>query len=214
MNSRPLGRRPGVSTTRQQILAAAREHFARHGFDGTSVRAVAGAAGVDPALVRRFFGTKEDLLVAALTAAMSPAERLEEALTPGRDDLGERLVDYFLTVWDGEPNQSVMLGMLRSACTNERAADLLRGFIAGQVLTRLEQVLDQGQAQRRAALVASQLVGLAIVRYIVRIEPLASASADELRSLIGPTLQRYLTGALESGEAAAVATGRRRPRLP
>jgi AcrR family transcriptional regulator len=184
--------------TREQILAAARGSFARHGFEGTSMRAVAGTAGVDPALVRRFFGTKEDLLVAALTAAMSPSERLDTALAHAHEDLGERLIDYFLTVWDEDPNQSVMLGMLRSACTNERAAELLRRFIVGQVLARLAQVLDPGEAERRAALVASQLVGLAIVRYVVRVEPLASASANELRRLVGPTLQHYLTGPLDS----------------
>jgi AcrR family transcriptional regulator len=200
--ARPLGRRPGVSTTRQQILTAARESFAQHGFDGTSLRAVAGRAGVDPALVRRFFGSKEDLLVAALTATISPGQRLQETLACPTENLGERLVDYFLTVWDEDPNQSVMLGMLRSACTNERAAELLRQFIAGQVLTALRQVLDPRDAQPRAALIGSQLVGLAIVRYVIPIEPLASASADELRTLIGPTLQRYLTGGLERPKPA------------
>jgi AcrR family transcriptional regulator len=197
MSSRPRGRRPGVSTTREQILTAARGSFARRGFDGTSMRSVAATAGVDPALVRRFFGTKEDLLVAAMTAAMSPDDRLEAALAQGHGELGERLVDYFLTVWDEDPNQSVMLGMLRSAVTNERAAELLRRFIVGQILTRLAQVLDGREPERRAALIASQLVGLAIVRYVVRIEPLASASAEELRRLIGPTLQHYLTGPLD-----------------
>jgi AcrR family transcriptional regulator len=197
MSSRPRGRRPGVSTTREEILSAARESFARHGFDGTSMRAVAGAARVDPALVRRFFGTKEDLLVAAMTAAMSPGDRLEATLGDGHEDLGGRLVDYFLTVWDEDPNQSVMLGMLRSACTNEGAAELLRRFIVGEVLARFAQVLDEREAPRRAALVASQLVGLAIVRYVVRVEPLASASAEELRTVVGPTLQHYLSGAFD-----------------
>jgi AcrR family transcriptional regulator len=190
------GRRPGVSATREQILAAARESFARNGFDRTSVRAVAAAAGVDPALVRRFFGTKEDLMVAALTAAMSPEGRLADALAGDPSGIGERLVDYFLTVWDADPNQSVMLAMLRSACTNDRAAELLGRFITEQVLARLAQTLDEPEAQRRASLVASQVVGLAIVRYVVRIEPLASASPAELRALIGPSLQRYLVGPL------------------
>jgi AcrR family transcriptional regulator len=200
MSVRRLGRRPGASTTRQDILAAARESFAAHGFDGTSVRGVAASAGVDPALVRRFFGSKEDLLIAALTATMSPGQRLQDTLAHPVQNLGEHLVDYFLTVWDEDPNQTVMLGMLRSACTNERAAELLRGFIAGQVLTTLQQVLDPREAQPRAALIASQLVGLAIVRYLIQIEPLASASADELKTLIGPTLQRYLTGDLQRPE--------------
>jgi hypothetical protein len=142
------------------------------------------------------------LLVAALTATMSPGERLQETLAYPLETLGVHLVDYFLTVWDQDPNQSVMLGMLRSACTNDRAAELLRGFIAGHVLTGLRQVLDPCEAQPRAALIASQLVGLAIVRYIIRIEPLASASSDELKTLVGPTLQRYLTGRLERPKRA------------
>ena len=204
MSSRPRGRRRGASTTREDILAAARESFARNGFDSTSMRAVAATAGVDPALVRRFFGTKEDLLVAALTATTSPGDRLEATLSHGNESLGERLVDYFLTVWGEDPNQSVMLGTLRSACTNERAAELLRGLIVGQVLTRFAQFLDGRDAERRAALVASQLVGLAIVRYVVRIEPLASASPEQLRGLVGPTLQHYLTGTLESPKAPAL----------
>jgi AcrR family transcriptional regulator len=194
---RRTGRRPGPSTTREAILAAARDSFATRGYDGTSVRGVASKAGVDPALVRRFFGSKEGLLVAALTVAMSPDERLARIVAGDPEGLGEHLIGYFLSVWEEPPNRDVMIGMVRSACTNERAATLLRNFIAGQVLARLAGALDEREARLRAGLVGSQLVGLAMVRYVVKVEPLASASPDELRRLVAPTLQRYLTGPLD-----------------
>jgi len=195
--ARRTGRRPGPSTTREEILAAARESFAKRGYDATSLRRVAADAGVDPALVRRFFGSKEGLLVAALTVTMSPGERLAQAVEgdPGR--LGERMVGYFLSVWEESPNREVMIGIIRSACSNERGATLLRNFIAGEVIARLAGALDARERQLRAGLVGSQLVGLALVRYVVKIEPLASASAATLSATVGPTLQRYLTGNLD-----------------
>jgi AcrR family transcriptional regulator len=194
--ARRTGRRPGPSTTREQILAAARQSFARRGYDATSVNAVAAAAGVDPALVRRFFGSKEGLLNAALTAVMSPAERLAQLAAGSPGTLGERMIGYFFTVWEEPPNRDVMIGMIRSACTNEHAARLLQRFIAVQVLARLAGSIDDAEAQLRASMVGSQLVGLALVRHVVKIEPLASASPAALSALFGPTLQRYLTGDL------------------
>ena len=113
------GRRPGRSATRDAILSAARDSFAERGYDRTSVRAVAAATDVDPALVRRFFGRKEGLLVAALTVAMGPQQRLPDALHGDLDTLGGRMIDYFLTVWDEPPHRDVLIGMIRSACTNQ-----------------------------------------------------------------------------------------------
>jgi AcrR family transcriptional regulator len=193
---RRTGRRPGPSTTREEIIAAARESFAKRGYDATSLRGVAAVAGTDPALVRRFFGSKEGLLVAALTVAMSPGERLAHAVEGDPDRLGEQMVGYFLSVWEESPNREVMIGMIRSACTNQRAAQLLRNFIAGEVIARLAGALDDSERQLRASLVGAQLVGLALVRYVVQIEPLASAPASTLSVVVGPTLQRYLTGQL------------------
>jgi AcrR family transcriptional regulator len=194
------GRRPGPSTTREEILAAARDSFARRGYDATSLRRVAAEAGVDPALVRRFFGSKEGLLVAALAFVMSPAERLAHLIEADPGRLGERMIRYFLSVWEESPNREVMIGMIRSACTSERGAKLLRNFIAGEVIARLAGALDdldEAERQLRAGLVGSQLVGLALVRYVVEIEPLASASPATLSAVVGPSLQRYLTGTLD-----------------
>jgi AcrR family transcriptional regulator len=206
------GRRPGPSTTRAEILDAARASFAERGYDGTSVRGVAARAGVDPALVHRFFGSKDDLLVASLTIAMNPSERIPELMEGKPDSLGERLVRYFLSVWEESPSGEVLIGLLRSAATNEHAATLLRDFISREVLARVAAPLEHGDARLRATLVSSQLLGLAMIRYIVRIEPLASASPETVVAALAPTLQRYLTEELDLPPPRPAR--RRRPTMP
>ncbi len=194
---RRTGRRPGPSRTREQILAAARVSFARNGFDATSIRGVAASAKVDPALVRRFFGSKEQLLIAALSGTMRPSERLGEALAGDLGTLGERLVRYMLEVWEHpRANREVLTGMIRAAATNARGARFLRDFIGGEILKRLETKLDRPEARLRASLVGSQIVGLAFYRYVLEVEPLASATPEQLAGLLGPTLRRYLTGSI------------------
>ncbi|HEY7399046.1 MAG TPA: TetR family transcriptional regulator [Gaiellaceae bacterium] len=190
------GRRPGQSTTRAEILAAARGSFAELGYDRTSVRGVAGRAGVDPALVHRFFGGKDDLLAAVLAGAMAPAERIPDVMGSDSASVGERLAAYFFWVWEESPSRDVLVGMLRSAVANEHAAALLRDFFAGEVLSRIAAPLEGDDARLRANLVSSQLVGLALLRYILRFEPLASAQPEAIAAAIAPTLQRYLTGEL------------------
>lgn len=194
--ARRPGRRPGPSTTRADILTAARASFAEMGFDRTSVRGVAARAGVDPALVHRFFGSKDDLLSAALDGVMNPAERIPALLQGDPDALGERLVRFFLSVWEDGPGAEVLVAVLRSAATHEHAAEVLRGFIGREVLGRLAVGLGGGDASLRAALAGSQLVGMAMARYVVRVEPLASADRETLVAALAPTLQRYLTGPL------------------
>jgi AcrR family transcriptional regulator len=189
------GRRPGPSRTREQILEAARESFAKRGYDATSLRAVAARAGVDPALVRRFYGSKEGLLVAALTVTFRPSEDVAEVVGGNLDTLGDQILDYTLSVWEQAPSRDMLVGMIRSACTNERAAMLLRDFFAGQVLSRLAGALDD-EAHLRAGAVGSQIVGLVFYRYVLKIEPIASASPATLRATFGPTLQRYLVAPL------------------
>lgn len=190
------GRRPGESGTREAILAAAKEAFGTKGYDATSLRGVARAAGVDPALVTHFYGGKDGLFAAALALPVDPAALVPALLAGGPDGLGERLVRTFLEVWDGTPGQGPMLAMLRSAVSHEDSARLLRGLLSRTLLRPLAEGAGAGQPDLRAALVASQVVGLAVTRYVLRLEPVAGASADELAPLLGPTLQRYLTGAL------------------
>jgi AcrR family transcriptional regulator len=194
--SRRTGRRPGGSGAREAILAAARAAFAEGGFDRTTVRGVARAAEVDAALVHHYFGTKEHLFVAAMELPVDPSVVIPRLLAEGTEGLGERLVGMFLTVWDTPGAASPFLAMIRGAVTHEGAAAMLREFLTTAVLGRLVAALDVDDGPRRAALVASQLVGFAMVRYVLRLEPLASAPPSELVGPLGATLQRYLTGPL------------------
>jgi AcrR family transcriptional regulator len=192
---RSTGRRPGNPDTREDVLAAARAAFAEKGFDGATIRGIATAAGVDPALVHHYFGTKDALFLAAVDAPADPGELLPEVLAGGPDALGENLLRMFLRVWDG-PARPAGLALVRSAVGNEWTARLLREFLVTRVLRGVVGTLDAPPAEReaRGSLIASQLVGLVMARYVLRIEPMASASPEWLVAALAPTLQRYLTG--------------------
>jgi AcrR family transcriptional regulator len=192
---RPTGRRPGNPDTREAVLAAARAAFADRGFDGASIRGIATAAGVDPALVHHYFGSKDKLFLAAVQAPADPEDLLPEVLAGGRDELGRNLLEMFLRVWDG-PAQAGGLALVRSAVGSEWTAKLLREFLVARVLRRVVGTLGYPPAERdaRGALVGSQLIGLVMARYVLRLEPIASASRDSLVEAYAPTLQRYLTG--------------------
>jgi AcrR family transcriptional regulator len=199
-----MGRRTGDSGTREAILSAARRRFGDHGYAGATIRAIAADAGVDPALVHHFFGTKERLFAAAMSLPLVPGEIIGAALAPaarapGRS-MGEHLVRTVLGAWDVSEIRDTFLGLLRSAVTSEQAAVMLREFVTESILGRLAEVAGtagpggQAEAEYRAALVASQVIGLALTRYVLGLEPLAAASRDDLAAAIGPTLERYLTG--------------------
>jgi AcrR family transcriptional regulator len=177
------------------VLAAARTAFAERGFDGATIRGIATAAGVDPALVHHYFGSKDQLFLAAVQAPANPADFLPEVLEGGRDDLGANVVRLLLRVWDG-PMQPAALALVRSAVGNEWTAKLLREFLVSQVLRRVMSTLDLPSDEReaRGGLVASQLIGLVMARYVLKVEPMASASPSSLVAAIGPNVQRYLTG--------------------
>jgi AcrR family transcriptional regulator len=189
------------------VLEAARAAFAERGFDGATIRGIATAAGVDPALVHHYFGTKDQLFLAAVDAPADPAELLPEVLAGGPDALGVNILRTFLRVWDG-PARPAALALVRSAVGSEWTARLLREFLTSRILRRVVATLDVPAAEReaRGALVASQLVGLVMTRYVLRLEPLASASAESLVAAYAPTLQRYLTGEV----VLPVREGRRR----
>ena len=186
------GRRPGTGGTREKILAAARSQFSDAGFDGTTVRGIAGEARVDPALVLHYFGSKEAVFQAAVEFPIDPAEFIPTLLEPGLEGLGTRLVHFFVSTWDS-PAGSPLLGVLRSVVSNEGAAELMRDFVRREVLGRLATALELDQPELRAGLAATQLIGLAIIRYVVKVEPVASATPDQLAAWIGPGVQRYLT---------------------
>jgi AcrR family transcriptional regulator len=195
--ARRTGRRPGNPDTREAILAAARTAFAERGYDGASIRAIAADAGVDPALVHHYFGNKDQLFLATLQVPFDPREILPQVVAGGKDQIGERLVSAFLTAWDSHAGKAGA-ALLRSAMSSEWTARLLREFLVTQILRRVTKLidLDPAEAPLRMTLVASQMAGLAMVRYILRVEPLASAPPEVLVAAIGPTVQRYVTGDL------------------
>jgi AcrR family transcriptional regulator len=193
------GRRPGGPDTRGEILAAARTSFADRGFDRTTIRGVAAEARVDPALVHHYFGSKEDLFLAALEIPVDPRTLIPEVFSPGLEGVGERLVRTFLGVWDRPDNKQALVAFVRTAFVADETAELLRNGIAKVVLRAVIPQLRAGgdaddQAEVRATLVASQLAGLIMARYVLRIEPLASLPADAVVAWVAPNVQRYVDG--------------------
>jgi AcrR family transcriptional regulator len=191
------GRRPGNQDTREAILAAARDAFAERGYDGASIRLIAGAAGVDPALVHHYFGTKDQLFLDAIQAPIDPGKIIPEALAGDRAGMGERLVRTMLSVWDS-PAGGAAAGMLRSAVGNDLIAKMLRELVVRRIFRRITRVLDLDPAEApvRLNLVASQVAGVIMTRYIIRLEPMASLDPETIVALVGPTVQRYLDAPL------------------
>jgi AcrR family transcriptional regulator len=196
---RRTGRRPGPNRTRAAILRAARGAFADRGYDAVSMRAVAREAGVDPALVHRFYGSKEALFIAAMDLPVAPSELVARLLAGGVDRLGERLVRTFLELFDRREAFAPFLALLRGAVSNDEAAALLREFITREVLGRLAAAASPDRPELRAGLAGSQVVGLAMARYVIGVPPLAGADRETVVACVGPTIQRYLTGALPTG---------------
>jgi AcrR family transcriptional regulator len=189
------GRRPGAPDTRAEILGAARALFATRGFKSTSMRAIAGEAGVDPALVHHYFGTKDDLFVAALQLPVDPRVVLAPVFEGGVEGAGERLLRVFLSVWDDEELRLPLLGFVRGIVDPEGRV-LLRDGLLGVILGPIGELLALDQPQRRVAHVASQMIGLVMLRYVLEAEPLASMDTEVLVATYAPTLQRYLDGEL------------------
>lgn len=189
------GRRPGSSDTRAAILAAARELFAGHGFAGTTIRAVAAAAGVDAALVHHYFGTKDDLFMAALDIPVDPRELLAPVVAQGPDGAAERFLAVFLSVWDDPEVQPALLAVARAVMDPSAHRMLSQGFLP-VVIVPLGQALGIDHPEHRMPLVASQVIGLILLRYVLRVEPLASMEPERLVATYAPTIQRYLTGPL------------------
>jgi AcrR family transcriptional regulator len=189
------GRRPGAPDTRAEVLAAARASFAEKGFRGTTIRAVAASAGVDPALVHHYFGSKDDLFVAALEIPVDPREVLAPVVAAGPDGAGERLLRVLLGVWDDPAVQPGLVALVRSLIADDSGGLVRDAFIPvviGPVLAGL--VADRPEV--RVPLVAGQVVGLIVTRYLLALPPMAEMSADDVVARVGPVLQHYLTGDL------------------
>lgn len=190
---RPTGRRAGDSGTRDAILDAALRLFAEHGYDGASLRAIAGAAGVDPALVRHFYGDKEALFATAVASRSTLVERLASSVPGDPATTGARVTATYLGLWEDPATRPVLLALVRSATTSEHAADMLREALTGRVAAALGP-LENPAVSRRFALAASHLMGLALARHVLRLPPVASATTEELVAEVAPTIQRYLDG--------------------
>ncbi|MFE5140959.1 TetR family transcriptional regulator [Streptomyces fagopyri] len=180
--------------TRDRILDAAREEFSERGYEKTSVRGIAKAAGVDSALVHHYFGTKEQVFEAAIEVAFAPALAAPVAVEDGPlDGVGERLTRFILGIWENPATRAPLLAIVRSAVNNETAAAVFRRLIAAQLLRRIAQQLDLPDAELRAELAAAQLVGVAMLRYVIRVEPLASADLEPIVARVAPVVQGHLT---------------------
>jgi AcrR family transcriptional regulator len=191
------GRRPGSPDTQGQILAAATQEFASRGYDGATIRGVARAAGVDPALVMHYFGSKEQLFVATLDVPVNPVAVLRGVLADAEPaHMGERLVATMLGVWDETAHRSPLIAVLRSLAGEGPVADTVRQFIEHTVIAAFADHLPGPDSDLRGALIGSQVVGLLFARYVVRLEPLASADPDRLAAIYGPTIDRYAIGEL------------------
>jgi AcrR family transcriptional regulator len=201
------GRRPGPSDTHGDILRAAAGAFSAGGYERATVRGIAAAAGVDAALIRRFFGSKDGLFTAVAAAAIRPGDALDAVLDGPAERVGERLARYYLTLL-GEPDRpGPALGLIRAAVSSEHAAGLMREFLADRLLGRIAATLRGDRPELRAALAASQLVGIAVTRYAVRLAPLAAAPTGEVASWLAPVLQHHLTGPLGGPTATSAREG-------
>ncbi|MFD6290000.1 TetR family transcriptional regulator [Streptomyces sp. NPDC060205] len=179
---------------RDRILAAAREEFAERGFEKTSMRAIAKTADVDSALVHHYFGTKEQVFEAAIEVAIGPLLSAPGSVGEGPlDGVGERLARFFFGVWENPATRKALLAIIRSAVNNETAAGVFRRLISAQLLRRVALQLDLPDAELRAELAAAQLVGIAMLRYVIKVEPLASANPEQIINRVAPVIQSHLT---------------------
>jgi len=192
---RRTGRRPGSSGAREEILSAAKSAFADGGYERTTIRGVARVAGVDPALVHHYFGTKRQLFVDAMDLPANPAaiiEGLVESAEP--EELGGLMIRYMLSVWDNEEDRAPLVAIVRTAMSDDQAATMVREFATKEILGVIVKAARGDNQELRATLLASQVFGLLIMRYIIKLEPLASTDPETVALAIGPTFQRYLTG--------------------
>jgi AcrR family transcriptional regulator len=193
---RRRGRRPGGTDTREALLNAAREVFIEQGYDGATVRAIAGRAGVDAAMVNHWFGGKEGLFgEAVLKLPFNPQDVVEILVASPPDLLGDTIVRTFLSRWDASGG-GVFTALIRSVASHDEAAAMLRDFFFKFVFKQVIGKFSPDHQDLRATLLATQIVGLGLVRYVARFEPLASADIDTLAAAIAPTLQRYITGSI------------------
>jgi len=196
-DSKRTGRRSGASDTRERIAAAARSQFAEQGYERATFRAIAGAAGVDPALVVHFYGSKEQLFREVMALPPQIADALVHVADGPPEAAGRRLAEAVIAAFENPASRTVVVGRIRCATTHPDAAALVRETVSNDLL-RLASALTDDRPDTRAVLVGAHVVGIALARYIVRVEPLASMSPSDVVDVLEPTFQRYLLGPLTS----------------
>jgi AcrR family transcriptional regulator len=186
------GRRPGWPQTREDILLAARRSFGARGYDATSLRSIARQADVDPALLVHYFGTKDELFVACLEVTMRPMSIFEGLAAVSIPEAAQLIVRRYLLMLAEEQTRDVVLGLVRSAVSSERAATMLREFVSRAMLSSLSPLIDRPDRQLRATLLVAQLIGIAMLRHVVKADAVASASDEDLVSRVAPVIEAYL----------------------
>ena len=199
-STKRTGRRPGPTTTREAIAAAARRQFAELGYDRATMRGIAGEAGVDAALVVRFYGSKEALFREVMALPPGVADAIELLADGPRATLGRRLAGVVVGLLEDPRSRSIVLGRIRSASSHPDAAALVRETVTRDV-GRLVAAVTDDRPETRAVLVGSQVVGLALARHVVRVEPLASLPAADVVEYVAPVFQHYLVGPLGDVDA-------------
>jgi len=196
MSGRGVGRRSGSPDTRTEILEAAKGVFAEVGYDRATIRAIATAARVDPALIHHYFGNKEQLFTASIDLPLPTSEVIRSVFVEAApDEVGRRLAETFFTIWEQAEARESLLGILRSAMGGEdRAVTAFRQFLTSAVLDQIAPLINADDARLRALLMASHLVGVAMTRYVVCLEPIASAPIDQIVDLVAPRIQSYVDG--------------------
>ena len=191
------GRRPGPTTTREAIAEAARRQFAELGYDRATLRGIAGEARVDAALVVRFYGSKDALFREVMALPPAVAEAMAGLAEGPTESVGRRLAEVIVGMLENPRSRSIVLGRIRSASSHPDAAALVRETVTRDI-GRLAAAVTDDEPETRAVLVGSQIVGLALARYVVRVEPLASMPAADVVDYIAPTFQHYLVGPLRA----------------
>lgn len=191
------GRRPGNSNSREAILKAARELFAKHGYQGATMRAIAARAGVDASLVVHFFGSKVNLLAEAIEWPFDPDVEMPKLLEGGKRNVGRRLAELAIHTWDDEGTRNPVFTLLRAGMTEPEAGEMLRTFMIHRLYAPLMERLGSDKPELRAGLVTSQIIGVGMGRYVLKFEGLAEAKPSEVIDWLAPVLQRYLTGKLD-----------------
>ena len=190
---RSRGRPAGGTDARAKIIDAARTAFAERGYDGATIRRIASDAAVDPALIHHYFGSKEGLFAEVVQFPVSPESVLASVLADGPDQAGERIARMFLGLGDNPVTRDAVIAMIKSALSSPTSATMLREFISRGPLNKMAASLDGPDARLRVELAMAQVMGMLVSRYVLRLEPLASASKDEVVAYLAPTIQRYLT---------------------